>query len=410
MSQPDHENQARRRLRQAGRWLVLLAAVALAWPLRTESSTAVFLPAVSPFVALCSALATRAVGVLTLLAAPVLLLGLISPRWFCRHGCPMGLLQETVERLRPAVPKRWGRWPELGQWLALLTLGGACLCYPIFLWLDPLAIFNGFLNSWRQPGTIPTLLTGLGLPLLLLLDLVLPRLWCQRICPLGATQELLAWPRRAFRQRSRCEEDRDTSGAHELAPQRRWFIAACAGAMGAFAIRTVRGRVQPPLRPPGSLDEARFTGVCVRCGNCAQACPSRIIQPDLGASGLAGFLTPKLRLDEGYCHENCHRCNDVCPSGAIARLTLAQKRRRVIGPAEVDVDTCLLAQGRECTACIKHCPYDALAMHSLDGGFSNLPRVDLAKCTGCGACQAVCPVRPHRAIRVVAQPGKRFDS
>jgi ferredoxin len=82
-----------------------------------------------------------------------------------------------------------------------------------------------------------------------------------------------------------------------------------------------------------------------------------------------------------------------------------EKRRRIIGPAEVDRDTCLLVNGRECTACIKACPYEALALDSSDGGFSSEPRVDRAKCTGCGACEAVCPVRPRRAICVVPRPG-----
>jgi MauM/NapG family ferredoxin protein len=404
------EHSGRNRLRQTGRWLVLLAAVTLAWPLRTESSTAVFLPALSPFVALNSALSARAAGTLTLLAAPVLLLALVFPRWFCRHGCPVGLLQERLERLRPTAPRPWQRWPAIGQWLVLLTLGGAGLGYPLFLWLDPLALFHGFLNGWRQPLALATLLTGLGLPLVLVLDLAFPRLWCRRLCPLGATQELLAWPRRRLRQSGRCDEELDAPGSRSRGRGRRWFLAVCAGAAGAFAIRKFRGQLPPPLRPPGALEEDRFAGVCLRCGNCAQACPSRIIQPDWGASGVAGLFTPRLRFDDDYCREDCHRCGMVCPSGAIVRLSLPEKRRRVLGPAKVDRDTCLLANGRECIACIQRCPYHAIVRHSADGGFTNAPAVDLAKCTGCGACEAACPVRPERAIQVVARPGHLNDN
>jgi ferredoxin-type protein NapF len=390
----------RRALRPAGRWLVLAAAVALAWPQRQETSTSVILPALSPFIAVVSALGARAVGAMALLAAPVLLLALVFPRWFCRHGCPMGLLQEAVERFRPNAPRRWLKWPATGQWLMWLALGGALAGYPLFLWLDPLALFNGFLNAWRQPIARATLLTGLGLPLLLLLDLAAPRLWCQRICPLGAAQDLLAWPRRRFRRQPRCVEADRVADATEANPGRRWFLAAFAGSAGALAVKAVQGQSLPALRPPGSLDQQRFTGACVRCGNCAQACPSKIIQPDFGASGVAGFLTPRLCFDEDYCREDCHRCNEVCPSHAIARLTLADKRRQVIGHAVADMGLCLLAKGRECTACIRHCPYEAIVMHSTDGGFSNEPRVVLDRCNGCGACEAACPTRPVRAIRV----------
>jgi len=357
MKEPGHEFRWLCALPPAGRWLVPVIAVALAWPLRQGSSTSAFLPASSPFIAVASAISVRAVSVLALLGAPVLLLVLVYPRWFCRHACPVGLLQEVVERLRPDAPRRWLKWPAIGQGLVLLTLGGALLGYPLFLWLDPLAIFNGFLNAWRQPVALATLLTGLGLPLLLLLDLAAPRLW---------------------------------------------FLAACAGAAGAFATKAVQGQTAPPLRPPGSLDEPHFTAVCARCGNCAQVCPSKIIQPDFGAGGVAGFLTPRLRFDQDYCREDCHRCNAVCPSGAIARLSLADKRRHVIGPAVVDLDLCLLTKGRECTACIRQCPYQAIVMNSSDGGFSNQPHVDLDRCNGCGACESVCPTRTVRAIRVQA--------
>ena len=389
----------RRVLRPAVRWLVLVAAVALAWPLRQESFTSVGLPAVSPFGAVASAISVRAVGGLALLAVPVVVLVLVFHRWFCRYGCPVGLLQELVARLRPHAPKPWRKWPALGQWLMLLTLGGALLGYPLFLWLDPLALFNGFLNAWRQPLALATLLTGLGLPALLLLELAVPRLWCRRVCPLGAAQDLLAGPRRWWRAKSRAKVAEPAPGAMAK-PGRRRLLAVLAGAAGAFTIKSVRGATPPPLRPPGSLDEPRFTGVCVRCGNCAQVCPSKIIQPDFGASGAAGFLTPQLRFGDDYCREDCHRCNEVCPSGAIARLSLTAKRRHVIGLAVVDLDRCLLVQGRECTACIQQCPYQAIAMRSTDGGFSNEPSVVPDRCNGCGACETACPTRPVRAMRV----------
>jgi ferredoxin-type protein NapF len=400
MNEPGSEIRWSRALRQGGRWLVLVAALALAWPLRQDSSTSVLLPALSPFIAVCSAISVRGLGVLALLALPVLLLVLVFPRWFCRHGCPVGLLQEVVEKFRRNAFARSSKWPPVGHWLACLTLGGALFGYPLFLWLDPLAIFNSFLNAFRQPIAPATLLTGLGLPLLLLFDFVLPRFWCQRICPLGATQDLLAWPRRRFQVRSRCLVPDGAHGSREGRQGRRWFFAAVAGAAGALATKALARQTRASLRPPGAVDASRFTGVCVRCGNCAQVCPSRIIQPDWGGSGVSGFLAPRLRFDQDYCREDCHRCNTVCPSGAIARLSLADKRRRVIGRAAVDLDLCLLAKGGECTACIRHCPYQAISLQSADGGFSQQPGVILDRCNGCGACETACPTRPVRAISV----------
>jgi hypothetical protein len=62
------ESAARRRWRTAGRWGTLAAATALAWPWRPEFPASVVLPALSPFVTLCSVLATKALGVLALFA------------------------------------------------------------------------------------------------------------------------------------------------------------------------------------------------------------------------------------------------------------------------------------------------------------------------------------------------------
>lgn len=386
----------RRRWSFLSRSLVLLAAVALAGPLREASWASVILPSLSPYVALGSALALRAAGVVTLLAVPGLLLGLVVPKFLCRHVCPTGLLLEVLPPLRRPSAGRLLRTPPVGKWLALATLGAAGLGWPLFLWLDPFALFNGFLNGWRAPVTVATACAALGLPALLVFQLAYPGVWCARLCPLGAVQSLLAIPRRWRRQKP------------EPVEGRRAFLAACAGAAGAALAARARGVGHPPLRPPGAVDEARFAGVCVRCGNCTMACPSRVIRPDLGGHGVLNLLSPVLRFDAGYCREDCCRCGEVCPSGAIGRLALAQKNRRAIGLARIDLDTCLLANGRECTACIRACPFRAIAVESPDGGFTTVPMVAAVQCTGCGACEAVCPVRPVRSIRVFATGAQRL--
>ncbi|MCX7827069.1 MAG: 4Fe-4S binding protein [Verrucomicrobiae bacterium] len=393
--------------------------MALAWPFGPQAWAAVPLPSLSFYVAICSAVAARLAGFVTMLGLPVVLLALLVPRGFCRYACPTGLLLEFAAKLRPSAPSRWLSWPMIGRWCALLTLGGALAGYPVFLWLDPLAIFNGFFSAWRQPMTVAAVCAAAALPLLLILELIVPRAWCARLCPLGATQELLAL------RGPTAGQPGPRSPRHPLLPMmdkgmtliqcasqpevsrgvlaRRGFIALCVGAAGGLAVRATGGS-SPALRPPGAVDEARFTGVCVRCGSCMRVCPTRILQPDLGGHGLASLLTPVARFDDGYCREDCHRCNQVCPTGAIARLSLAEKRRRVIGPAKVDLDVCLLANGQECTACIRACPYQALTVVS--DGFESQPRLDLTRCTGCGACEAICPTRPARAIRVVPGAGE----
>ncbi len=372
---------------------MLVLCLALLGPWMREAWQHFLLPAFSPFVAGCGALAARTVGTVALLVLPVLLLVLLVRRGFCRFACPTGLLLELVARLRgadaPDVPKKF---PRLNSVIALLTLGGAALGYPLLLWLDPLALFNGFLGAWRWPLQLVTLAAGVPLVVVLVLELIRPGLWCARLCPLGATQEWLAWPRERLQ------------GEPPPIAGRRAFLAAGGGAVGVLLVGVARGQ-QQPLRPPGALGAEKFSGVCLRCGNCERACPARIIRPDLGATGLANLLTPTLRFATDYCRENCTQCLEVCPSGALARLPLEQKRRHIIGRAQLDLDSCLLAAGQECTECIKSCPFEALAVQSKDGGFSTQPVLDAAKCNGCGACEANCPVRPRRAIRVISPTG-----
>jgi ferredoxin-type protein NapF len=421
------EGATSRRGRVLTRLAALVAAVVLAAGVLPWPWAPMIVPAASPFVMIASAIALRAAGVTVLVGFPALVLALRRPRWFCRWACPVGLAEEALGRARPSAATRFVKWPAVGRWIALLTLGGAVVGYPLLAWLDPLALLSGFAGAWRWPLAPASVAAAVGLPAVLVFSVLFPHAWCARVCPLGATQDLLAWPRQWLRRRAAATSpsERDVAcPAMVERPQdsprlgkpavprspsglaRRTLLAAGLGGACAAAVRAVRGGAEPPpaLRPPGAIDEARFTGVCVRCGNCVRACPSRIIRPDLGGRGLAGLLAPALAFEEGYCREDCRACTEVCPSGAIARLGLEEKRRFVIGLARADRAICLLAKGQDCTVCGRACPYEAIVVPEPADGSPTEPRVDAARCNGCGACEALCPTAPGKAIRVHATP------
>jgi ferredoxin-type protein NapF len=350
----------------------------------------------SPYLVICSTIATRALGLAALIGLPVLVIVLISRRWLCRSVCPVGLLVDVVAWLRPTARTNGVKLPPIGQWAALLTIGGAVLGYPLLLWMDPLAMFSGFFGWTRHALGAAGLVSAIGLPLVLLLTAVLPNAWCERICPLGATQDLLAAPAQALRRR---KSSTPVPSPEQVLARRSVLAMAVGAAWAVVTMRLVRGERSKPIRPPGAVDERRFAGVCVRCGNCVRACPTGIISPDLGALGISGFLSPVVRFDNGYCLETCRRCTEVCPSGAISRLSLEAKRKAVMGIAKVDMSVCLLSEGEECTVCAARCPYDALTIAFDEKDYSSKPRVTPEKCPGCGACEAACPTSP-KAIAV----------
>lgn len=401
------KGRKRSRLRLLVRCGALVTGVILALDVFPWPWTPLVLPSLSPYVMIGSSVAARTFGLATLIGLPILVIVLVRRRWFCRYLCPVGLMAEQTSRLRRRGKSAAAKLPRIGTWIVLVTLGGACFGYPVLLWMDPLAIFQGVFTLGHAPLSVAGQASAVALAVILITSALLPGAWCLRICPLGATQELLAMTRAGnlFRRWSGESPDSPTSDLGKkkapgtLLVARRSVLSAAFGALcvgvGARWAIDWSSRSSPagrgPLRPPGAMDPRRFTGLCIRCGNCIRACPEGIIEPDGLGAGIAGVLAPVIRFRDAYCRENCHTCTQVCPSGAITRLSLEEKQKSPIGLAKLDASICLLTDDRECDVCARVCPFEAIDIVWNVEEYIALPHVDPEKCPGCGACEVACP-------------------
>ncbi len=367
-------------------------------------------PAISPYLALGVSVAARSATLLTLAAVPLLLVALWRGRWFCHRLCPTGLLLLLFGRLGWGRASRLRRVPRLGGLLGLVMAGGAAAGYPLLLWLDPLVQFNGLFSAVREANwTWRAALPAAPLGLVCLAVLFWPQIWCERLCPLGALQaglgRLGCAGRQALARRRAPAPGADGPSQPAYGPRigRRGFLALAGGAGAGWLLRRASASPGPAavVRPPGARSEPDFQALCARCGACLRACPHQVIVPDLGASGWGGWLTPRLDFSRRYCSEWCRACTDVCPTGALARLSLDAKREpaRALGTARVDRARCLAwHDGEYCMVCQEYCPFQAI--RGIEHRSVHCPEVDPAQCRGCGACESQCPAGRVRAIRV----------
>lgn len=258
---------------------------------------------------------------------------------------------------------------------------------------------------------------------------------CGGVCPTRAIRFVPRWNKAGLK----AANDPPTG---ETAIGRRGFLAAavggltgCLGGVGAAAVTRAGGAGLDdptgarPVRPPGSVPEKEFLRLCIRCGECFQACPNDVLQPLGWQQGPEGLWTPQVVANWSGCEPSCNNCGQVCPTGAIRALPLDEKRAARMGRAVVNQRTCLpYARREECQLCVDECVtagYEAIEFvrvgtevddsgHPIEGTGFLAPVVLPEKCVGCGLCQTRCSainavekgLLHQTAIRVEAGEGK----
>lgn len=156
-----------------------------------------------------------------------------------------------------------------------------------------------------------------------------------------------------------------------------------------------------PITPFGSESIKHFFQHCTACQLCVAVCPNQVLRP---STGLSHFMQPVMSFERGYCRPECVKCSEVCPAGAIRKITPEEKTQWKVGTASVAYDLCIVNRdGVPCGNCARHCPAGAIQMVRKapdDNSKLRIPTVHEEKCIGCGACENLCPSRPISAITV----------
>jgi len=207
----------------------------------------------------------------------------------------------------------------------------------------------------------------------------------------------------------------EKAGAGEAAPDagRRAFMTGAALAVGTATLKAQEAKLDGGLAevegkeihrretrivPAGAQGVKHLAHRCTGCQLCVSVCPNGVLRP---STSLMNLMQPEMSYERGYCRPECTKCSEVCPAGAIIKVTPEEKTAIQIGHAVVDLDLCIVnAHQVDCGNCARHCPAGAIRMVTAEDGFSKIPAVNPEKCIGCGACEYVCPSRPVSAIHV----------
>ena len=188
-------------------------------------------------------------------------------------------------------------------------------------------------------------------------------------------------------------------------------LAGTGGLLWGYILRNEARAAPYALRPPGALAEDDFNAVCIKCGQCVNACPPHILKLQQ-AGGSLPIGMPYYEPRTGAC-VMCPDipCMKVCPTGALSpRLERIDDAR--MGLAFIDIENCLSWKGLRCEICHRVCPIKGRAItleahpRQISKHAMFVPLVHSDACTGCGICEHACPtevaairILPHKLVQ-----------
>ncbi len=291
--------------------------------------SALILRYIEPYTYFGSAFTLSALGITALLA--VLVLVIFKNRFFCTNICPVGVILGLISKVS----------------LYKIFIAEGCLSCG----MCERNCLSGCINLKEKTVDNETCIKCLK---------------CLSVCPKGSIKYGI-------------KSKQDTKFSLK---RRELIISASAlvvfGGMikaGAVFKDKIVKKFKDIILPPGAGSEEKFVNKCLNCNLCVANCPSKIL-----VKANEDFPVVHVDYSKGFCKSDCAKCGEVCPSGAIKRLKLEEKRKTRIGMAMIKDNSCI-----KCGLCADACPYGAISFTK-----GNVPKLDASKCIGCGACRNAC--------------------
>lgn len=359
------------------------------------------------------------------ITAAVLLILLIAVtfifgRIYCSLVCPFGIFQEIIGFIKQKFSKssRQVNFP-LKYFVAAVVWG---------IFLGGTALGIRYVEPYSLFGAAQTLsVTGIAAIVLVIAAIfVKDRIFCTNFCPVGTILGLISKvsPNKIYISDicvscgmcerncpSGCINSREKTVDNEtcikclkclsVCPQggikygiqpakkikfslkrRQLIIAGAALAVFGGMIKAgielkdkVVEKLKDVILPAGAGNKEDFLNRCINCNLCVSNCPNKIIK-----KADSSYNAVHLDYSEGFCKFDCHKCSQVCPSGAIKKISLEEKQKTRIGMAMINEDKC-----SKCGLCAFACPVHAIIIEE-----GKVPVLNAVKCIGCGACKNAC--------------------